>query len=167
MTDKHSTSQQTIFSFTATTNSGKEIFLDEFRGKVLLIVNVASKCGFTPQYHDLQGLYQKYRERGLEVLAFPCNQFGGQEPGSAQEIADFCTTRFNVEFPLFEKIEVNGPNASPLFLWLQTQKKGVLGTAAIKWNFTKFLVDREGKVVKRFGSNSTPAQIEPEIAALL
>lgn len=159
--------QDNIFSFSAVSNSGKEICLDKFKGQVLLIVNVASKCGFTPQYQGLQELYQKYREKGFEILAFPCNQFGAQEPGSPKEIAEFCTTRYNTEFPLFEKIDVNGPKASPLFLWLQSQKRGFLGTQAIKWNFTKFLINRDGHVVSRYGSSTTPAQIEPDIIALL
>ena len=156
-----------IADFTVTTNRGEPLDLAQKQGKVLLVVNTASKCGFTPQYDGLEELYQKYGDRGFEVLGFPCNQFGGQEPGDADEIAEFCKVNFGVTFPLMEKVEVNGPQASPLFDWLKGEAKGVLGTAAIKWNFTKFLVDRDGKVVKRYGPSDKPAAIAADIETLL
>lgn len=135
-------------------------------GKVLLIVNVASKCGFTPQYAGLEALYRKYEDRGLEVLAFPCNQFGAQEPGDAEEIATFCTHTYDVTFPLFAKIDVNGAGADPLWEHLKAMKPGLLGRG-IKWNFTKFLVDRSGNVVQRYAPTTTPAQIEADVEKLL
>ena len=141
--------------------------LEIYRGKVLLVVNVASKCGFTPQYKGLQKLYDEYKAQDFEVLGFPCNQFGNQEPGTASEISSFCELNFGVNFPLFSKIEVNGPNADPLFSWLQNEKKGFLGIAAIKWNFTKFLVDKNGAVIKRYGPNVAPKQIRLDIEKLL
>lgn len=141
--------------------------LDTWRGKVLLIVNTASKCGFTPQYEGLEQLHRDYRDRGFEVLGFPCNQFGGQEPGSAEEIATFCSTVFDVTFPVFGKLEVNGPNADPLFERLKDEAPGLLGSRAIKWNFTKFLVDREGKAVKRYAPQTRPEDIRADIEALL
>ncbi len=156
-----------IADFTVTTNRGEPLDLAQKQGKVLLVVNTASKCGFTPQYDGLEELYQKYGDRGFEVLGFPCNQFGGQEPGDADEIAEFCKVNFGVTFPLMEKVEVNGPQASPLFDWLKGEAKGVLGTAAIKWNFTKFLVDRDGKVVRRYGPSDKPAAIAADIETLL
>ena len=134
--------------------------LDRYAGKVLLIVNVASKCGYTPQYEGLEKLYEQHRAEGFEILAFPCDQFGGQEPGTESEIKTFCTTRYSVQFPMFSKIEVNGPNANALYTYLRKEEP-------IKWNFTKFLVDREGNVVKRFESKTTPEAIEPEVVALL
>jgi glutathione peroxidase len=134
---------------------------------VLLIVNTASRCGFTPQYHGLQRLYEDYRERGFQVLAFPCNQFREQEPGSAGEISQFCEINYGVTFPMFAKIEVNGPGAHPIFRWLKAQAPGILGTQRIKWNFTKFLIGRDGRVVKRFGSNVEPDEIRTSIEALL
>jgi glutathione peroxidase len=133
----------------------------------LLVVNVASRCGFTPQYRGLEALYQRHRDAGLVVMGFPCDKFGGQEPGTEPEIVRFCTNEYGVTFPMFAKVEVNGPNAHPLYRYLKSQQKGVLGTQAIKWNFTKFLVDRQGSVVARYGSQRTPESIEPEIAALL
>jgi glutathione peroxidase len=146
---------------------GAERNLSEFKGKVLLIVNVASRCGFTPQYTGLEALYRKYKERGLAVLAFPCNQFGSQEPGSEAEIGDFCSTNFDVTFPMFAKVDVNGAGAHPLYQFLKSEKPGVLGTEAIKWNFTKFLVNRQGDVVKRFAPNEKPEVLSTDIEALL
>ncbi|MEM8695126.1 MAG: glutathione peroxidase [Pseudomonadota bacterium] len=145
---------------------GAEQKLAQYAGKTVLIVNVASKCGFTPQYAGLEELYRKYRDRGFEILAFPCNQFGAQEPGDADEIANFCTLTYDVTFPLFAKIDVNGDNADPLFQHLRAQKRGVMGDR-IKWNFTKFLVDANGEVVKRYAPTTKPYQIEKDIAALL
>jgi glutathione peroxidase len=141
--------------------------LAEWRGKVLLIVNTASKCGFTPQYEGLEALWRRYREQGLAVLAFPCNQFGHQEPGSAEDIAGFCSTSYDVTFPIFGKIDVNGPDAAPLFQHLKQHAPGILGSQAIKWNFTKFLVDRGGKVVKRYAPTTKPADIARDIEKLL
>jgi glutathione peroxidase len=155
------------YDFTARTLQGVDKPLTEYRGKVLLIVNVASHCGFTPQYTGLEALYRKYHERGFEILGFPCNQFGAQESGTEAEIGQFCSTTYDVTFPLFSKIDVNGDNAHPLYRYLKGEKPGVLGTEAIKWNFTKFLVDRDGKVVKRFGSADKPEAIDAEIVALL
>ncbi len=146
---------------------GSERDLSEFRGQVLLIVNVASRCGFTPQYAGLQALYGKYRDRGFAVLGFPCNQFGSQEPGSEQEIGQFCSTQFDVTFPMFAKVEVNGANAHPLYQYLKAAAPGVLGTEAIKWNFTKFLIDRDGRVVSRHAPKQEPRELEREIEALL
>ncbi len=141
--------------------------LSVYAGQVLLIVNTASKCGFTPQYDGLEALHRRFRDRGFSVLAFPCNQFGGQEPGSDAEIATFCATTYDVDFPIFPKIEVNGAGASPLFDRLKAAAPGVLGTRAIKWNFTKFLVDRSGTHVQRFGPQATPESLVPAIEALL
>ena len=157
----------TIADFTVTTNRGEELDLATKKGKVLLVVNTASKCGFTPQYDGLEKLYQDFKDEDFEVLGFPCNQFGAQEPGSADEIAEFCKINFGVTFPLMQKIDVNGPDASPLFDWMKKEQKGIMGTTAIKWNFTKFLIDREGNVVKRYGSNDTPARIAKDIKKLL
>ncbi len=139
----------------------------DYRGKTLLIVNVASACGYTPQYAGLEALYRKYKDRGFVVLGFPCNQFGAQEPGSADEIATFCGTRYDVTFPLFAKIDVNGANAHPLFEHLKNERPGALGTKGIKWNFTKFLVNGRGEVVQRYGSSTTPEQIDADVAALV
>lgn len=157
----------TIADFTVTTNRGEELDLTSKKGKVLLVVNTASKCGFTPQYDGLEKLYQDFKDSDFEVLGFPCNQFGAQEPGNADEIAEFCKVNFGVTFPLMQKIDVNGPDASPLFDWMKKEAKGIMGTTAIKWNFTKFLIDREGNVVKRYGSNDTPARIAKDVAKLL
>lgn len=145
----------------------KAIFMSEYAGKVLLIVNVASKCGFTSQYQGLERLYQKYQKKGFFVLGFPCNQFGGQEPGNEEEIQNFCQTQYQVTFPLFEKISVNGPKTHPLFKFLKASAKGILATEAVKWNFTKFLVDREGKIVRRFSPQTTPEQLDSKIEELL
>ena len=157
----------TIADFTVTTNRGEELDLAAKQGNVLLVVNTASKCGFTPQYDGLEALYQKYKDRGFEVLGFPCNQFGHQEPGNADEIQEFCKLNFGVTFPLMQKVDVNGPDASPLFDWMKSEKRGVLGTTAIKWNFTKFLIGRDGKVVRRYAPTDKPERLESDIEALL
>ncbi|WP_427967434.1 glutathione peroxidase [Altererythrobacter sp.] len=157
----------TIADFTVTTNRGEELNLAEKKGKVLLVVNTASKCGFTPQYDGLEKLFEQYQDRGFEVLGFPCNQFGAQEPGNAEEIAEFCKLNFGVTFPLMQKIDVNGPDASPLFDWMKSEAKGIMGTTAIKWNFTKFLIDREGNVVRRYAPNDKPERIAKDIEKLL
>ena len=157
----------TIYDFTVDDIEGKPVKLDRFKGKVLLVVNTASKCGFTPQYKGLEALYRKYHDRGLEVLGFPCNQFGAQEPGSEQEIATFCQTNYDVTFPMFAKIDVNGDATAPLYRYLKHEKPGLLGTEAIKWNFTKFLVDRDGRVVARFAPNDTPEALEDDVAKTL
>jgi glutathione peroxidase len=156
-----------VFEFSAKDIKGKDVPLSEYKGKVLLVVNVASKCGYTPQYKGLQELYQKYHEQGFEVLAFPCNQFGAQEPGTSEAIANFCDISYKTTFPLFEKIEVNGTSTHPLYKFLKQEQKGILGTGIIKWNFTKFLVNREGQVVERFGPQKEPADIDGEIKKLL
>ncbi|MFT6475014.1 glutathione peroxidase [Qipengyuania profunda] len=157
----------TIADFAVTTNKGDELALSEKLGKVLLVVNTASKCGFTPQYDGLEELYQDYRDRGFEVLAFPCNQFGGQEPGDAGEIAEFCKVNFGLTFPLMAKVDVNGDKASPLFDWMKREKPGVMGSKTIKWNFTKFLIDRSGQVAKRYGPTDAPKTIAKDIEKLL
>ena len=157
----------TAYDFTATSASGEEIDLSHYAGRVLLIVNTASKCGFTPQYEGLEDLQAQFKDRGFEVLAFPCNQFGGQEPGSEEEIVEFCTTRFSATFPIFAKIDVNGANAHPLYGWLKGEAKGVLGTERIKWSFTKFLINANGEVVKRYGSQTKPAAIAKDIESLI
>ena len=156
-----------LYDFTVDDIAGAPVRLDRYKGKVVLVVNTASKCGFTPQYKGLEALYRKYRDRGLEVLGFPCNQFGGQEPGSEQEIATFCETNYGVTFPMFAKIDVNGDKAAPLYRYLKSAKPGLLGTEAIKWNFTKFLVDRGGKVIARYAPNDTPESIEADVAKAL
>jgi glutathione peroxidase len=161
------TSPQTIADFTVKIPGGKDLSLADKAGKVLLVVNTASKCGFTPQYDGLEALWRKYGERGFEVLAFPCNQFGGQEPGNAEEIESFCKVNFGVSFPLMSKIEVNGDGADPLYNWLKAQAPGVLGTKGIKWNFTKFLIGRDGKVVRRYAPTDKPEKLEADIATLL
>jgi len=157
----------TIYDFEVEKADGTTMSIQEYQGKVLLIVNTASKCGFTPQYEGLQKLYELYRDRGFEVLAFPCNQFGNQEPGSNEEIQTFCSTTYRVTFPVFAKVDVNGPNAHPLFEYLKKQAKGALGSEAIKWNFTKFLVDRDGRVVKRYAPQTSPESIREDIEACL
>ncbi|MCQ4163733.1 glutathione peroxidase [Tahibacter harae] len=157
----------TAYDFSATTLDGDEQPLKAYRGKALLIVNVASKCGFTPQYTGLEALYRKHKDEGLVVLGFPCDQFGHQEPGDADEIRNFCSLTYDVSFPLFAKIDVNGDKAHPLYKWLKSEKAGFLGTEAVKWNFTKFLVDREGHVVKRYAPTDTPEKIEKELADVL
>ncbi|MCC6559866.1 MAG: glutathione peroxidase [Xanthomonadales bacterium] len=157
----------TIHELSAQDIDGKEVKLSAYQGKVMLIVNVASKCGFTPQYAGLEALWRKYREQGLVVLGFPCDQFGHQEPGDAEEIKNFCALSYEVSFPMFAKVEVNGANAHPLWQWLKSQKSGFLGLDAIKWNFSKFLVDRSGNVVKRYAPTDTPEKIEKDLVALL
>jgi glutathione peroxidase len=157
----------TAYDFTARDISGAELPLERFRGQVLLIVNTASECGFTKQYAGLERLYGELGPRGFSVLGFPCNQFGGQEPGEAAQIANFCATTYAIRFPLFGKIEVNGAGAHPLYQWLKGQAKGLLGSEAIKWNFTKFLVDRAGGVVDRFAPSTDPDSIRPQIERLL
>ncbi len=155
-----------VYDFTAESLSGEPVALSQFRGDVLVIVNTASKCGFTPQYQGLEALYRAHKERGFAVLGFPCNQFGNQEPGTASEIAAFCTQGYDVTFPLFAKIDVNGDRAHPLYRFLRAQKPGLLGSA-IKWNFTKFLVDRSGHVVARHAPTTTPGALGREIEQLL
>jgi glutathione peroxidase len=156
-----------IYDFSVQDIRGKAVKLDRYRDKVLLVVNTASKCGFTPQYKGLEALYEKYHGKGLEVLGFPCNQFGEQEPGTADEIAQFCELNYGVTFPLFAKVEVNGADAAPVFKYLKTEKPGLLGSEAIKWNFTKFLVDRKGKVLKRYAPNDTPESVAGDIEKAL
>jgi glutathione peroxidase len=157
----------TLYDINVTGIDGTEQTLAEYRDRLLLIVNVASECGFTPQYEGLEALYRKYRDRGFTVLGFPCNQFGHQEPGSEAEIAAFCSSRFDVTFPMFAKIDVNGPDTHPLYRLLKEAQHGVLGTEAIKWNFTKFLVAPDGRVLERYGSTDTPASLEKDIVANL
>ena len=156
-----------IYDFSAKTIDGEERSLDAYRGKTMLIVNVASKCGFTPQYEGLEKLHEQFHDRGLVVLGFPCDQFGHQEPGDEVEIRNFCALNYDVKFPLFAKIEVNGANAHPLYRYLKHEAKGVLGSEAIKWNFTKFLVDADGNVVKRYAPADTPEAIGRDLAAQL
>lgn len=160
-------STQSIYDFNAADIRGEEHSLDEFRGKVLLIVNTASKCGFTPQFEGLQSLYVELKEKGLEVLGFPCNQFRNQDPADDKAISEFCSLNYGVDFPMFAKIDVNGPNAHPLFEYLKHSAKGLLGTEAVKWNFTKFLVNRDGEVVRRYPPTTKPSAIRADIEALL
>ena len=157
----------TVHDFQAAGLDGRAVALDGYRGKVLLIVNTASQCGFTPQYKGLQALYERYRAQGLEVLGFPCNQFGAQEPGGSAEIGAFCERNFGVSFPLFEKIEVNGDGAHPLYRWLTSEAPGLLGSEAIKWNFTKFLVRRDGSVYKRYAPQTSPVSIAGDTEKVL
>lgn len=156
-----------VYDFSVRAADGSLKSLSDYAGTVLLIVNVASKCGFTPQYEGLEKLYRSYGEKGLVVLGFPCNQFGKQEPGNAEEIASFCSLTYDVTFPVLAKIEVNGPHADPLYDWLKTERPGLLGSKGIKWNFTKFLVDRQGQVVKRYAPTDKPSALEADITALL
>ena len=157
----------TLHDFTADTLEGQTRSLADFRGQVVLVVNVASKCGFTPQYTGLEALWKEYGPKGLAVVGFPCNQFGAQEPGSAEDIRQFCSLTYPVSFPLFAKVEVNGPNAHPVYGFLKTGAPGVLGTEAVKWNFTKFLVAKDGRVVERYASTTTPASLKADIDKLL
>ena len=157
----------TLHDFTVDDIHGKPVDLGRYKGRVLLVVNTASQCGFTPQYKGLEALQTEYHGKGLDVLGFPCNQFGGQEPGTEAEIATFCETSFGVTFPMFAKVDVNGDKAAPVYKWLKKEKPGLLGSEAIKWNFTKFLVDRSGKVVGRYAPNDTPESIAPDIEKLL
>ncbi len=156
-----------IYDISLTGIAGDNRTLNDYRGKVLLVVNTASKCGFTPQYQALESLYRKYQSQGLEILGFPCNQFGAQEQGSEAEIAQFCELNFGVSFPMFSKIDVNGDQAHPLFVHLKKAAPGVLGSQSIKWNFTKFLIGRDGKVRDRFAPTTDPAKLEKDIEALL
>jgi len=158
---------ESVYEFSPDNARGDAQPLDAYRGKVLLIVNTASKCGFTPQFEGLEKLHKQYADRGLVVLGFPCNQFGNQDPGSDEEIQEFCQINYGVSFPVFGKLEVNGPDADPLFKYLKSEAPGALGTEAIKWNFTKFLVNRKGQVVKRYASATKPKQMTDEIEALL
>jgi glutathione peroxidase len=157
----------TVYDFSAKLLNGEEVSLSRWQGQVLLIVNTASQCGFTPQYAGLEDLYEQFGDEGLTVLGFPCNQFGGQEPGTAEEIGEFCANKYRISFPLFEKIEVNGPEAHPLFKYLKKQQAGLLGTEAIKWNFTKFLANRDGAPVARFAPRIKPEDLEAPIRKLL
>ncbi|MBT5488821.1 MAG: glutathione peroxidase [Halieaceae bacterium] len=157
----------TVTDFSATLSNGNEVALGDYAGKVLLIVNTASKCGFTPQYTGLESLQKTYSANGFSVLAFPCNQFGGQEPGNEQEIESFCDLNYQTSFPLFSKIEVNGASSHPLFTHLKSEAPGVLGSKRIKWNFTKFLVNQQGQVVKRYAPSTKPEAIAKDIEALL
>ena len=159
--------EESIFNFTCKDVHGDEKKLSDLEGKVTLVVNTASKCGFTPQYKGLEDLYQKYKDQGLEILGFPCNQFGNQEPGANSEIEEFCTLNYGVSFPIFSKVDVNGDSADPLFKFLTSNKKGLLGSSKIKWNFTKFLVDKKGKPVKRFSPTTTPEKLAEDIEKIL
>ena len=158
---------KTIADFTATLPNGEAVSLADKLGKVLVVVNTASKCGFTPQYDGLEALWQKYKDQGFEVIAFPCNQFGAQEPGNAEEIASFCKLTYDVTFPLMAKVDVNGDTAAPLYQWMKAEAPGLMGSKSVKWNFTKFLIDREGKVVRRYAPTDKPETIEKDIAKLL
>ena len=157
----------TIADFTAKLPNGDDLNLADKAGKVLLIVNTASKCGFTPQYQGLEELFKKYSDQGFEVIAFPCNQFGAQEPGNAEEIASFCSLKYDVSFPLMDKIDVNGPGTPPLYDWLKQEAPGLLGSRSVKWNFTKFLIGRDGKVVRRYAPTDKPADMAKDIEKLL
>jgi glutathione peroxidase len=160
-------SSGSVYDFSAALLDGSAMTLSEFRGRVLLIVNTASKCGFTPQYAGLEALYRVHKDRGFEVLAFPCNQFGAQEPGSANEIETFCERNYGVSFPMFARIDVNGPQAHPLYRFLKESKPGLFGSRRIKWNFTKFLVDRSGRVAGRFAPSTKPRDLAKQIERLL
>ena len=157
----------TIADFSALQPDGQEQSLADKLGKVVLVVNTASKCGFTPQYDGLEALHKQYHAQGLEIMAFPCNQFGGQEPGSADEIAEFCKVNFGLSFPLMAKVDVNGVNEAPLYTWLKSEAPGLMGTKGIKWNFTKFLIGRDGKVARRYAPTDKPEAIAKDIAKLL
>jgi glutathione peroxidase len=156
-----------VYDFSAKAISGEDVPLSKYEGEVLLIVNTASKCGFTPQYKGLERLHRELHPRGFEVLGFPCNQFAGQEPGDANEIQNFCSLSYDVTFPMFAKIDVNGTNAHPLYRYLKRAKRGLLGTQSIKWNFTKFLIGRDGTVIHRFAPVDAPEKLQPKIEALL
>ena len=157
----------TAYDFSAKTLEGTDLSLDAYRGKAMLVVNTASKCGFTPQYTGLEQLYRKYQDKGLVVLGFPCDQFGHQEPGDEAEIKNFCSLTYDVSFPMFSKIEVNGGNTHPHYKWLKSEKSGLLGLEGIKWNFTKFLVGKDGQVLKRYAPTDTPEKIEKDLASVL
>jgi len=156
-----------IYDFSVDDIQGKPVKLDKYKNQVMLIVNTASKCGFTPQYKGLEALYEKFHGRGLEILGFPCNQFGAQEPGTEKEIAEFCELNYGVTFPLFAKVEVNGAKTAPVYKYLKAEKPGLLGSEAIKWNFTKFLVDRKGNVLARYAPNDTPESMAGDIEKAL
>ena len=156
-----------IYEFSATNIRGEEVSLSDYQDKVLLIVNTASKCGFTPQFEGLESLYTDLESKGLAILGFPCNQFGNQDPGGDGQIEEFCQLNYGVSFPMFSKVDVNGGDAHPLFTYLKDEARGVLGSKAIKWNFTKFLVNREGQVVRRYGSNDTPKSMQADIEKML
>jgi glutathione peroxidase len=158
---------RTIADFSAKRPDGSEADLSEFAGKVVLVVNTASKCGFTPQYAGLEALWEQYGPRGLVVIGFPCNQFGAQEPGSADDIASFCSLNYGVSFPMMAKVEVNGDGATPLYQWLKAEAPGILGSKGVKWNFTKFLIGRDGKVVRRYAPTDKPESLAKDIEALL
>nr|WP_137678254.1 glutathione peroxidase [Parerythrobacter lutipelagi] len=157
----------TLADFTVEKSDGSTLDLSEKKGKVLLVVNTASKCGFTPQYKGLEAVFQDYKDKGFEVMAFPCNQFGGQEPGNQDDIEQFCEVNFGLSFLLMKKVDVNGDGASPLFDWMKGEAPGLMGSKSIKWNFTKFLIDRDGKVVKRYAPQDTPDAIRKDIEKLL
>ena len=159
--------KESFYDFKANDINGKEVSMSNYEGKVVLIVNVASGCGFTPQYEGLQKLYDEHKEEGLEILAFPCNQFGEQEKGDGQEIKNFCEKNYSITFPIFEKVEVNGNDAQPIFKFIKEQKKGFMGTESIKWNFSKFLLSKNGEVIKRYGSLDVPENLEEDIKQLL
>ncbi|PIK15063.1 glutathione peroxidase [Halobacteriovorax sp. JY17] len=156
-----------VYDYKVKNNKKEEVELSNYKDKVLLVVNTASKCGFTPQYAGLEELYKKYKDQGFEVLAFPCNQFGSQEPGSNEEIASFCDLQFNISFPLFDKIDVNGSDTHPLYEYLKNQAPGLLGSKKIKWNFTKFLISKDGEMITRFAPTSKPESLESDIKKLL
>ena len=159
--------KESFYDFKANDINGKEVSMSSFEGKVVLIVNVASGCGFTPQYEGLQKLYDIHKEEGLEILAFPCNQFGEQEKGDGEEIKNFCEKNYSITFPIFEKVRVNGNDAHPIFKFIKEQKKGFMGTESIKWNFSKFLLSKNGEVIKRYGSLDVPENLEEDIKQLL
>ena len=158
---------KSIYDYKVDDSQKNPVSLSDYKGKTLLIVNVASRCGLTPQYKGLQELYSKYSNKDFEILAFPCNQFGAQEPGSNEEIKEFCDINFNVSFKIFDKINVNGSNASPLFKHLKNEAKGIMGSEAIKWNFTKFLIDNNGRVIKRYSPQTTPDKIDKDLSKIL
>ena len=160
-------SKSDVYGFKVKDIKGQEVSMEKYKGKTLLVVNTASKCGYTPQYDGLEDLYEKYGPKGLEVLGFPCNQFGGQEPGDEKQISEFCETRFNIKFPMFSKVDVNGSNTDPLWAHLKAEAPGLLGSEAIKWNFTKFLIDADGKVITRYAPATEPSEIAPDIEKLL
>ena len=159
--------KESFYDFKANDINGKEVSMSSYEGKVVLIVNVASGCGFTPQYEGLQKLYDEHKEKGLEILAFPCNQFGEQEKGSEEEIKNFCEKNYSITFPIFKKVEVNGNDAHPIFKFIKEQKKGFMGTESIKWNFSKFLLNKNGEVINRYGSLDVPENLEEDIKQLL
>jgi glutathione peroxidase len=158
---------QSVHDFKVKSIDGADVSMEQFKGKTLLIVNVASKCGFTPQYTELEEIYRTYKDQGLEILAFPCNQFGAQEPGNAEEIKNFCSLTYDVSFPLFSKVDVNGDDEAPIYKFLKESLPGILGTKAVKWNFTKFLVDKNGKPVARFAPNDKPKDLVKDIVKIL